>query len=250
MKLPKFIFNSGRGGFALLVTMGFAAIALAAMDRHLSVLIEKPVTLLEREAATLVERAKAQGIHGAVDHIHLYQPAFRRLKALLPQIGRITGIAGIAGNLGPYRSDCSVLWDWAPHDVAMVLAVTGLAPAAVTARHLPLPPPIPDHADHVRLDLDFASGLKAELDVSNHRAVKTRRVTVQGTLATLVYDDLAERKLTASDEALDVGFTPGSPLLTALQDFADAIAAGSTDITGLELGLDVVRVLQAADASL
>ena len=30
MKLPKFIFNSGRGGFALLVTMGFAAIALAA----------------------------------------------------------------------------------------------------------------------------------------------------------------------------------------------------------------------------
>ena len=102
----------------------------------------------------------------------------------------------------------------------------------------------------MRLDLDFASGLKAEIDVSNHRAVKTRRFTGQGTLATLVYDDLAERKLTASDEALDVGFTPGSPLLTALQDFADAIAAGSTDITGLELGLDVVRVLQAADASL
>jgi predicted dehydrogenase len=101
-----------------------AEIALAAMERHIPVLIEKPMALSIDDAEALLKSSIKNQTYATVDHIHLFNPAFRRMVEIMPTYGSILNISGIAGGPGPYRSDCSALWDWAPHDISMILTLT------------------------------------------------------------------------------------------------------------------------------
>src|SRR5262245_34852865 len=111
-----------------------AEMANAAVDAGLPVLIEKPLTMDLGEATALRDRAEERRALVMVGHTHLYHPAYRALKALAPRYGAILGIDAEAGNLGPYRSDVPVLWDWGPHDVALCLDLLGTKPARSSAR--------------------------------------------------------------------------------------------------------------------
>jgi hypothetical protein len=82
-----------------------------------------------------------------VDHIHLFTPAFRALQREAATLGPIRSINSAAGNRCPYRAGVPTLWDWAPHDLAMLLT---LVPG----------PAIPKRA--VRLDAQPADAGMAE----------------------------------------------------------------------------------------
>ena len=98
-------------------------IAHDILDAGIPIFIEKPLTFDPTQADTLVRLAAAVGTWGMVDHIHLFSGAFQKLLTALPDIGEVTAIKSIAGNAGPVRADADVLWDWGPHDVAMMLSI-------------------------------------------------------------------------------------------------------------------------------
>lgn len=235
-----------------------AEMALAAIGHGIAALVEKPLTADPGEAARVAAAAASGAVPVMVDHIHLYNPAFRRLVELLPTLGPLTAIHAVAGNRGPYRADASVLWDWGPHDVAMALRLAG-TPDRVALRRL-------DHAvvdglaqENLELTLGFPGGLTA---VSTFGTLmdKRRQLAVHGAAGVLLYDDLAPARLTrhppgapplpdaAAGEPIAC---PGAaPLVQVLTEFA-AVAAGQAPADdGLALGCQVVTLLAQAERSL
>jgi predicted dehydrogenase len=216
-----------------------AEIALAAIDAGIPVLVEKPFTVDLMQAEAVRDRALARRVPIIVAHTHLFHPAYRALKALLPQQGAIRGIRGEAGATGPFRPDVPVLWDWGAHDVALCLDLMREAPSHAFARVVERR----SGGETVEVSLAFSRGISAELRLSNIFPQKVRRLEVACERATLVFQDFVEAQLRVGERVVPVAKEP--PLDVVVRGFAAAIAAGRFDAASVELGIAVVRVLAA-----
>ena len=92
--------------------------------------VEKPLVLDEAEAEELIRIAKEKNLVLMVGHLLQYHPVFTRLKelALSGELGRINYIYSNRLNLGKIRREENILWSFAPHDISMILALTGEEP--------------------------------------------------------------------------------------------------------------------------
>jgi predicted dehydrogenase len=231
------------------------------------VLVEKPLTSNVKEAEELVALAKAQGCVLMVGHTFEYNPAVNELRSLIRsgELGKIYCIETERLNLGLYRSDTNVIWDLAPHDISILLYLLGKKPAqvAVQARtHLQ------SHIhDVAHLDLSYGDGMSAHIHVSWLHPCKIRRVTVIGDQKMAVYDDTNfSEMLKIFNKGADVHADPvvsyrygavtiphidwAEPLRLECEDFVNAIRIGSQPRASGEVGLEVVRVLAAAQKTL
>jgi predicted dehydrogenase len=219
-----------------------ADIAMHAMDRGLHVLIEKPLTLDVGTARALAARAREKHVTAMVEHTHLFHPAFRRLKSLLPDLGRLRAVRGRAGRIGPFRADASVLWDWGAHDVAMCLDLMRAKPLNASARRLERAMQDGHWGESWQIELEYPGAVSATLFVSNILSVKTRCFEVICEGGTLAYGGDALQL-----NGRDVPYTPALPLTVAVQEFAETIATGRADIASIDLGVAVVEVLESAE---
>ncbi|CAK0747162.1 GFO_IDH_MocA domain-containing protein [Gammaproteobacteria bacterium] len=224
-----------------------AIISNVAIAAGLPIFVEKPLTLSSVESHQLRTFAEMQGARVFfVDHIHLFSSAFRRLKELVVDAGPILAIEGLAGNYGPYRKDVSTLWDWGAHDVAMLIGLVGTSPVQVMAQRLDWRQIEGNQGETIRLNLSFGK-VEAKIIVSTLRdKVRQFRVRCEG--GDLLYDDLAPAKLTSNGVAIEID--PAPPLTLALSEFAAAIRGGSIHLSGLDLGVAVVEVLERAGSTL
>lgn len=229
-----------------------AEMALAAIAAGIPVLVEKPLTMDVAEAEAVVKAAAAAQVAVMVDHIHLYNPAFRRLLELAPGLGGIRAVHSRAGNRGPYRADSSVLWDWGPHDAAMMLRLFGRAPERVVARRLESASVDGAMAELVSLTLDFG-GVAAEARLGTLMD-RCRQFVVEGEAGTLIYDDFAADKLVfqpaGARSAEAVMVAGAAPLECLIREFAAAAAGLAPPDDGLDLGLQVTRMLAEAERQL
>ena len=209
-----------------------AEITIAALEAGLAVLVEKPLTMDPLEAAAVLAAARRAGRTVMVGHVHLFSPAWRRLKFLASGMGAVLGIKGLAGDPGPRRPDTSVLWDWGPHDMAMCIDLLGRGPDAVRCDQT---------GDTLRLGLRF--GTVPATATLGTLPEKTRRFTVACEGGKLVYDDLAAVKLTINGRPVPVA--PDLPLSVAVAEFAAAVRKGGASLAGLDLGVAVVEALAA-----
>ncbi len=213
------------------------------------VFLEKPMTMEPQEAREIARLSAETGRPVIIDHIHLFSDAFRSMKEHLPQIGRIRRIRGDAGNKGPVRHDASVLWDWGPHDLAMILDITGARPHAVTACVLGQEQTRDGVGQHLRISLQFREEHPdCAFEVSNIRPAKRRHFTVEGDLGRLEYDDLLPDKLLLqlNGQPARPLALPGKPALdNALYAFRKAAHSGaSADHRAiLEQGIATVDIL-------
>ncbi|TSC72506.1 MAG: oxidoreductase [Parcubacteria group bacterium Gr01-1014_38] len=185
-------------GGVLIATPGstHAEIALPFIERGIPTFIEKPLTTSLRDALRLQRAAEKSGALVFVGHVHLYSPAYRTAKKLARHAGRIRFLTAEGMNNGPYREDMSALWDWAPHDLAMVLDLLGESPRAVQASGLGILRPRTRLYDAATLRLEFPSGVQFLGIYSWMAQEKRKRFVIHGSLHTIVYDDVAERKVT------------------------------------------------------
>ncbi|MBC8270009.1 MAG: Gfo/Idh/MocA family oxidoreductase [Rhodospirillaceae bacterium] len=237
-----------------------AEMAHAAIAAGNPVLVEKPLTLDVKEARALLDFAESKGAIVHVDHVHLYHPAYRALKKEGLGLGPLHAIRSGAGNRGPYRPDASVLWDWGPHDVAMCLDLMGGKPTSVSARLCERRKVEGGEGESIALQLTFAGGLKADIELSNILEKKKRFLVAHYDHESLIYDDCAQDILVREPrpddakclpEAATVIDVPGTQALDqVLTDFTEAIMKAETDLTGLRLGLNVVEVLDDCEKAL
>lgn len=230
-----------------------AEIALAAIEKGRAVLIEKPLTMNVAEAERVLEAAARADVTAAVDHVHLFHPAFRELIRRARDLGAVRAVEAVAGGHGPFRADTPVLWDWGPHDIAMCLDLMGRRPARAEASVRERRRTPDGTGETVDIALEFEQGIVANIAVGNVLSDKIRRFRVAFDGGSLIYRDHADAALAFVDKegrehSIDV--SPVPPLTCVLADLAGKIAAGGRDRTGLALGVDVVRVLADCDAAI
>ena len=221
-----------------------AQIALAALERGCAILVEKPLTLDLGEARKLLARALALGAVAQVDHIDLANPAWRALKARLPEIGAPRRLRGTWANKGPVRPDVSGLWDYGPHAIAVCLDLVGGEPDTVVARYLART----GAAVLVEARLEWGEATSAELRLGNAAQAKARNLTVEGATGRMRYDDLADERALLDD--VPVPYRARAPLEAVVERFVAAIRAGGPECTDLDLGVRVVATLGRIEAAL
>ena len=252
-----------------------ASLARRALDAGKHVLVEKPLTTSVADAEELVDLADSRGVHLMVGHTFEYNPAVWKLRELIRSgaLGRILYLDTARLSLGRYQTDVNVIWDLAPHDISIV---------SYLLDEVPTPAAVwvdcnidQQHADVARLRLDFpGAGTHAFVHVSWLHPKKVRQVTVVGEKKMAVYDDLSDNERIrvydigvdvqeiddpANAHAVPVTYRTGDiispyvpfdePLLLQDQHFVACIRDGTRPRTPGARGLDVVRVLAAADAA-
>ncbi len=236
------------------------AMALRALDAGKHVFVEKPLAWQASEAEDLCRRADAAGRVLMVGHLLEYHPAFVALRDMVfaGELGQIRHIRCTRFNLGKLRSEENVLWSFAPHDLSLIMRLSGSEPVDVRASgHRVLGTP---REDIVYADLTFEKGLTAHVQVSWLEPVKQHQFVVMGDRKMAVFNDsLKEGKLRLYDKGFDpadggfglrdrgeeiVALPDVEPMKAELQDFLAACESGGRPLADGWSGLRVVRTLE------
>lgn len=244
--------------------------ARLALGHGKHVFVEKPIALDVTQAVELVQLAEARDRVLMVGHLLLYHPAVRLLKAYVDsgELGDIRYIYSHRLNLGTVRRDENAMWSLAPHDISVALYLLDQVPEAVSAQgRAYLRPGI---HDLVFLTMYFAKGALAHCHVSWLDPHKVRRFTVVGDQKMAVFDDMeAREKIRLYDAGVDlpdVGYGEHltlrfgdvyiprvdmkEPLRLECRHFLDCIKQAAKPLSDGRNGVDVLRVLDAAQQSL
>ena len=227
------------------------------------VLVEKPLTANVAEAEELAELAREHQLTLMVGHTFEYSPAVNEIRKLVQSgdLGKIYCVETERLSLGLFRNDINVIWDLAPHDISILLYILGKKPEYIKVQaHAHLQPHIHDIA---HLDLGFADGMTAHIHLSWLHPSKTRRVTVIGDERMAVYDDTnPSEMIKIYNKGADIHADPVvsyrygaitiphidwmEPLRLECEDFAHAILTGEQPRAHAGVGIEVVRLLAAA----
>ena len=230
-----------------------AVVASRAIMNGKAVLIEKPLTTDLQSALTLKALADAHRAIVLVDHIHLYNPAWAALKNAAQHLGPLLNIRSEAGAPGPIRTDVSMLWDWAPHDIALGLDLTGAMPTSAVCRSLISHEVSEGTAEQLSLRLAFPNQVTMHTEIGTLFKVKRRWLRAGFQQGTLIFDDRIEHKVmrhevSDSPHAVDtkgtrVPFEVGSPLAKILDAFESRIRAGQSFLSDIALAVGVIEVI-------
>lgn len=231
-----------------------ARTALAVLEAGKHLLVEKPMALDLAGAEAIMRAAQAAGRVAMTGHVLRFHPAFTALADLVAQgrLGRIERIESIRAGMGKLFTDTDVLWDLGPHDLSLIVTLAGGAPveAALTVESADS-----GLADALRLDLRFAGGISAHSHLSRVASERERRLTVIGTEATAVMDELADPATRLAlhrpgDTAAQHIDTAGpQPLDAELRHFIDCIETGGQPVSSVKEGLEVLRVIAGITAT-
>ena len=247
-------------------------LALQALKAGKHVLVEKPFTATAEQARILIEEADRRKLTLMVDHTFLFTPAVRKIKELVQSgdLGRLYYYDSVRVNLGLFQHDVNVLWDLAVHDLSIMDFILGARPQAVSATGMAHVAGQPE--DMAFLTCYFADSVIAHFHVNWLAPVKIRRTLIGGDRKMIVYDDLEpSEKIKVYDKGITVnepegiykmmvGYRTGDmwapqlatteALLSEARHFAECVESGKRPLTDGQAGLNVVRILEAASASI
>lgn len=244
-----------------------------ALDAGKHVLVEKPFTLESRHGEELIALAKKKKLVLMVGHTFEYTPAVNKLKDLIEsgELGDVYYVYIHRLNLGLFQKDTNVVWDLAPHDISILLYILGETPASVSATgasHV-----VKGVEDVAFLTIKFGNGRLGHIHVSWLDPSKIRKTVVVGSKKMVVYDDVEplekikiyDKGVKKHDDYKTFGefqlsynygdihipkLSTAEPLGIECGHFLECIKEGKTPRSSGEVGLNVVKVLEAAEESI
>ncbi|KAA1397722.1 Gfo/Idh/MocA family protein [Aeromicrobium ginsengisoli] len=251
-----------------------APLALEAIAHGVHVLVEKPLAPTVTECEAMVTAAEKQGVTLMVGHTFEYHSAVWELRSMVQRgdLGDLYYLDTARLNLGLYQRDVNVVFDLAPHDISILNYVLGSSPSMVECWGARNAHPRLEDVAQLRLYYDDP-GVFANVHVSWLNPKKIRQVTMVGSNKMVVFDDLkAEQRVkvhdkgvTAMSDGADLTAVPMSyrhgdivspylemnePLRVEDEHFMDCVQTGLRPLTDGESGLEVVRVLEAAQRAM
>lgn len=239
----------------------------AALMAGKHVFVEKPLCLDIDQAKRLEDLARDQKRVLMVGHLMLYHNAFRALKRFVQSgvLGPIRYIYSNRLSLGKIRREENALWSFAPHDISMILQLTGELPEKVQATggyYL-----TPGIADTTLSHLTFPKGMQSHVYVSWLHPFKEQRLVVVGSDGMAVFDDTkpAQEKLLVyrhvaswngdlpvidKAKAEPLTFEDVEPLEQECREFLSAVEKGTKPPSDAAEGIAVLRVLAACQKSI
>ncbi len=246
-----------------------APLAQQSLEAGKDVYVEKPLChdLAEAEALRTLAAERQRVL--MTGHLLRYHPAFVALLHGIEsnRLGPVRYLEARRQNLGKVYTERDVLWNFAPHDVSLVLAAAGhRLPITVAAQtHRVLSPAV---ADAATLTLRFTDpDASATIHASWVSVQKEARLTVLGESGSAAFDDTQDwpEKVCWYDghNAVQDGrsgraglpepaFEPlaeGEPLRAEAEHFLECCRTRATPRTGADEARRVIAVLDAARAS-
>jgi predicted dehydrogenase len=235
------------------------------------VFIEKPLAASSEEAIDLIELAREKERVLMPGHTFLYSPPVRTIRSLIDsgEIGDVYFISTSRVNLGLHQPDVSVAWDLGPHDFSILRYWLDETPDYVSALSRGFI--LPGTPDVAFINLEFPSSTIAHVELSWLAPSKLRRTAIVGSRKMIVYDDTSSEPVRVFDSGVvpkdpstfgeyQLTYRTGDivslrvdavePLGLEMQDFCNAVRCGETPVSSAELGLEVVRMIEAVDSSL
>src|SRR5713226_3635394 len=237
--------------------------------------VEKPLATRVSEVDELGKYAAERNLVVMAGHTFIYNPAVRYVKQLVDAgaLGEIRYIYSQRLNLGRIRPDIDALWNFAPHDISINQYWLGNpAPVSVSRQGMAY---MQDGIDDVVfLNLEYPNKIIANIHVSWLDPQKVRKMIIVGSRKMVVYDDVAESKISIYDKGIDrkailgqnmdfdnpqplqfnyrsgdillpqVKFT--EPLRIEAEHFIDCILNRRVPLTGVEHARTVVSILERA----
>ena len=247
------------------------SLGMKALRAGKHLLLEKPMTTSPADALALCEEAEKRSLSLMVDHTFLYTGAVRKIREIIDSghLGDILYFDSVRVNLGLFQHDTNVIWDLAPHDISIMLHLIDKIPSTVSAvgeSHFNR------MEDMAYMSVRFPDNILAHFHVNWLSPVKIRRILIGGTKHMLVYDDMEpSEKVKVYDKGIElneeesvyktlvqyrvgdmyspqIDQTEALALMTA--DFVESISTGEKPVSNGEIGVQVVKILDAADKSL
>jgi predicted dehydrogenase len=245
-------------------------LAKTALENGKHVFVEKPFTVTAAQAEELIELADRKKLKIMVDHTFLFTGAVKRMKQMIDDgtLGQLYYYDSMRVNLGLFQHDVNVLWDLAPHDLSIMNYLIKEKPLAVVAtgeQHLN------KVADIAFMTLYYPNNMIGHINVNWLSPVKVRTTLIGGEKKMLVWNDLeADEKLKIYDKGVQMGGDGVYDLLVSYRSgdmwaprveqvealkmeaayFVDCVMNDKTPFNDGVAGLQVVRMLEAADQSL
>lgn len=219
-------------------------IAKKFLKQGFNLLIEKPLTTDYTQALELQKIWQRKKSKILVGHTYLYNPAYQVFKKLFKRIKTIKSIY-FEGLRSPIRKDISVIWDWGPHPVSILLDLIQKPVTNVSATG----------SDHtVNAMLQFSNGIEASFNISWFGPHKIRKITIDGKDENIVLDDTNTTNQKILLQKLDLPpqypkYSSETPLTRELAEFAAAIQDNKQITSDINMGVKVVKVLSAIEQS-
>ena len=246
-------------------------LAKAALENGKHIFVEKPFTCSVRQAEELVELADRKNLKIMVDHTFLFTGAVKKIRQMVDagELGDLYYYDSLRVNLGLFQHDVNVIWDLAPHDLAIMDHVIKEKAEAVVAtgeKHLN------GVEDIAFITVYFPKRIIAHINVNWLSPVKVRTTLIGGEKKMLVWNDLeADEKIKIYDKGVSMSTNPSNlhQLLVSYRSgdmwapqveqiealraetgyFLKCIQENQTPFNDGVNGLRVVRLLEAAEKS-
>jgi predicted dehydrogenase len=250
-------------------------LGLAALQAGKHIFVEKPLATTAAEVDELARVAAEKQLTVMAGHTFIYNCAVRYVKKLIDdgELGEVRYIYSQRLNLGRIRSDIDALWNFAPHDISIIQYWLGNPePLSVSRNGMAYMQEGID--DVVFLSMTYPGKIMANIHVSWLDPQKVRKMIVVGSKKMVVYDDVADDKITIYDKGIDRRAVLGEnmdfdhvrppefnyrsgdillpqvkfvePLRMEAEHFIDSIRNKTTPLTGLRHAREVVAILERA----
>ena len=267
-------FNNNAVDAVVIATPVFTHFDLAkrALLAGKHVLLEKPMTASVDQAKELIDLATQKGKLLMVDHTFLYTGAVEKIKALKDAgaLGELKYFDSTRINLGLIQQDVNVLWDLAPHDIAVLDYLSDELPISVNATGVSH---IHNGIENVAyLTVNYQNNFIAHFNCSWSSPVKIRMMLLGGSEKMVVFNDmeptekikvydtthnvstLEEKQKVMIDYRVGDVYVPkielAEPLRKLAIDFVHSIENSTEPRATAMGGLNTIRILEAAQQSI
>lgn len=253
-------------------------IAKDAISRFKGILIEKPMCTKYEEAQELIQIAQENNVVLMVGHLMRYsQPHQEFIRTAHENVisGDAQRVKMTRKKFGTIRTKENVLWSFAPHDISMLLAITGDT-RPLSVRCVGQKVVSSEMEDFITLTVNFEGCLRAEVECSWLHPSKERKTIVYGKKGCMILDECVSdddpgyaNKVKSFSWSFDPNHgkqrldgnikdktPPGTSAVTQdalvdeLKHFLSCVSSGSSPLTDGKEGAQVLLLLQGAEDSL
>jgi predicted dehydrogenase len=240
------------------------------IQEHIPLLIEKPLTNSYETAIELEALAKKEQVKILVGHTFLYNQSVRFLKKEIDKgtFGHLYYLEFRRQSYGPIRDDVNIIWDFAPHDVAIANYLLGVSyPQSVYAEAGKFSRN--EKEDIAIITLRYPGNVLVNINVGWLYPIKIRTCTLLGDKKMAVFEDtninepvkIYDTSLSypKEDEPVGASFRLGDilipripvkdPLCTELHHFIEYLKNQEKPITPIEDGVTNVAILEVINES-